>query len=327
MKEAMAHRRLAYEAIADTLREAVVGNKLPEGTVLLEGPIAALFGSSRTPVKQALARLEAEGHVRKFDGRGVLAGQRGAPRRLSISADMLSLQPQGPEYPKTFAWQGFYYDFENTVILRAVHGPGRINEMALARHYEVGRTVAGDLLEHAARTGIVTRDDKSRWWINPLDESRFQNLYEVRLLLEPAALQTALPRIPVSKILKAKTRLIEAIAKYPAIAGPELDAIEQDLHVDLLSYSKNGEFIEGLKRTHCVLVAGKHIQRAVRGNETVDAFMEEHLGVVEAIEDHDFPLASQRLSSHLLASSHKAAERLEAFRAVNPVLDVGFVIE
>ncbi|RWM88753.1 MAG: FCD domain-containing protein [Mesorhizobium sp.] len=323
----MAHRTLAYEAIAEALRKAVLSKALPEGTVLLEGPIAAIFDSSRTPVKQALAKLEAEGHVRKFDGRGVLAGRRGDPLRLPVTREMLELEPEAAEYPKTFAWRGIYYDFEKTVILRAVYGAARINELALARHYGVGRTVAGDLLQHAAMTGIVVRDDKAKWRINPLDEARFRNLYEVRLLMEPAALRTAIPRIPHEQIAGMKRRLLDAIESYPAIDGSELDAIEEDLHVDALRHSENGELLEALKRTHCVLVAGKHIQRAVRGPDAVDAFMDEHLGIVEAIEAQDFLTARDRLARHLLSSSRKAAERLEAFRALNSRTEVPFVLD
>lgn len=321
----MAHRTLAYEAIADSLRRAILSNRLPAGAVLLEGSIAALFGSSRSPVKQALAKLEAEGHVRRFDGRGVLAGKEGEALRLPITAEMLDLEPEAADHRRTFAWQSVYYDFENTVILRAVSGAARINELALARHYDVGRTVAGDLLQHAAETGIVSRDDKLKWWINPLDENRFQNLYEVRLLMEPAALRSAMTRIPAGQIAAMRGRLLRAIENYPTIEGRELDAIEEDLHVDALRHSTNAELLEALKRTHSVLVAGKHIQRAVRGHEPIDAFMDEHLGIVDAIEARDFALANERLTSHLLSSSRKAAERLEAYRAISKPVEVAFV--
>ncbi|GLQ80753.1 hypothetical protein GCM10007881_42720 [Mesorhizobium huakuii] len=85
--------------------------------------------------------------------------------------------------------------------------------------------------------------------------------------------------------------------------------------------------LEALKRTRCVLVAGKHIQRAVRGPESIDAFIDEHLGIVDAIEAQDFLLARDRLTRHLLTSSRKAAERLEAFRAMSAPIEVAFVLD
>lgn len=54
---------------------------------------------------------------------------------------------------------------------------------------------------------------------------------------------------------------------------------------------------------------------------------DEHLGIVDAIEAQDFLLASDRLTRHLLTSSRKAAERLEAFRAMSGPIEVAFVLD
>lgn len=323
----MAYRTLAYEAIADTLRQAIKEETLPDGTVLLEGPIAALFDSSRSPVKQALATLETEGLVRRFDGRGVLSGKSGGPKRTKVTPSMLGIEADPAVSPKTFAWQTFYYDFESTVILRAVFGRCRINELALARHYDVGRTVAGDILNYAAKNGILSRDDKSRWWINPLDETRFQNLYELRLLLEPAALKSAMTRIPPNELAASRSRLTEAAKNFPRVEPAELDMLEEDLHVDILRHSANGEILEALKRTRSVLVAGKHIQRAVRGSLPIDAFMGEHLAILDAIETGDYAQSERFLINHLEESGRKAKERLQAFREVSEVTPVPYVFD
>ena len=322
----MAHRTLAYEAIAATLREALASGSLPEGTVLLEGPIAAVFDSSRSPVKQALATLETQGMIRRFDGRGMLAGKRGDPLRIKITPEMLGLQEKAA-IAKTFAWQSFYYDFENTIILRAVFGSARINELALARHYDVGRTVAGDIIKHAAENGIVVRDSKSRWWINSLDETRFRDLYELRLLLEPAALSGAIRRIPAEAVETMLKRLMEVSGKFPDVAGAELDALEEDLHIKTLRYSANPEILEALKRTRCILVAGKHIQRAVRGTMPVDDFMQEHIDIMQAIAAGDDELAERSLRSHLELSSIKAGLRLQAYLQASRVSSIPYVLD
>ncbi len=72
-----------YNAIGDRLRASIRRKALPAGTVLLAAPIARLFGSSRSPVKQALQSLEKEGHVLRFGGRGVMVGPAGVPARRS----------------------------------------------------------------------------------------------------------------------------------------------------------------------------------------------------------------------------------------------------
>ena len=78
--------RPAYAVIKDTLARRIGDGTLAEGTVLLEGPLAELFRSSRSPVKQAFAGLEAEGLVRRFGGRGVAVGAADAvPRGLGLA--------------------------------------------------------------------------------------------------------------------------------------------------------------------------------------------------------------------------------------------------
>lgn len=258
--------------------------------------------------------------MRRFEGRGFLAGG-GEPSRIQVTAAMLGLAADAasartPAWAPTWApiWRGHYYDFENTVILRATLGAARINELALARHYRVSRAVAGDLLNHAAGTGIVVRDERSRWLVNPLDEARFQDLYDLRLLLEPAALRTAIMRVPDPVLDEMRRRLLDASKRVSAAESAELDRLEEDLHVALLNFSANPEIGEVLKRTRCILVAGKHIQRAIRESASPDAFVDEHLEILDAVSARNFRLARRRLHAHLTDSQKKAKDRLRAYR-------------
>lgn len=315
----------AYATIAAQLRKSILANALPTGTVLLEGPLAALFQSSRSPVKRALAELEEEGLVSRFDGRGLLVGTTAVPRRVKITSDMLLLSDDGGINTKSFAWQPHYYDFEREIILRSVFGRARINELALARHLDVGRTVAHDLLIHAREVGIVYKDDGSRWWIVPLDEERFEHLYEMRILLEPVAMTSAADRIPLARLNEIEARLRRAQDNFPMVSGAELDVLEADLHIDCTGFGANPEIIGALKRSHCILVAGKHIQLALGADARVDPFMEEHLEIVAALRDRNPTAVRETLVRHLELSAEKAAHRLAAFRSAQTVAELPYM--
>ncbi len=62
-------RDLVAAAAYAQLRSAIVTGRLAAGTVLSEGRIAAELEISRTPVRQALRRLDLEGHIER-DPRG-----------------------------------------------------------------------------------------------------------------------------------------------------------------------------------------------------------------------------------------------------------------
>lgn len=325
-RKPLVDRTPAYATIAERLRRSIESGALPEGAVLLEGPLAALFGSSRSPVKQAFAALEAEKLLSRFDGRGFLVGRASAPKRLKITADMLELKPEVASAPKSFAWQSLYYDFEREIILRSVFDRFRVNELALARHFGVGRTVARDLLIHAQQVGIVTKGEKSHWWIVPLDEARFRDLYDLRSLLEPVAICSAIGKIPPAFLAAMEARLKDVIAQFPHVSISALDVLENDLHIDCVGYGSNPEVIEALKRTRCLLVSGKHIQAALKCAPFVDPFMEEHLDVVVAIRRGNARAAKNALLAHLKSSSEKAAERLGNFRATQFAAALPYIV-
>ena len=65
---------LAAAAIYSTLREAILGGVLPAGERLAELQLAALFKRSRTPVREAILRLESERLAERSPRRGFVVG-------------------------------------------------------------------------------------------------------------------------------------------------------------------------------------------------------------------------------------------------------------
>src|SRR5512138_3094420 len=57
------------------LREKILSGDLPAGSRLKEQEIAAQLGISRTPVREALARLELEGFIKSSPRRGAIVCQ------------------------------------------------------------------------------------------------------------------------------------------------------------------------------------------------------------------------------------------------------------
>ncbi|WZB70231.1 hypothetical protein WJ968_32150 [Achromobacter xylosoxidans] len=113
-------------------------------------------------------------------------------------------------------------------------GAYRLNEVELARHFGVGRTAARDVLLRLEGLGLVGKDERQRWIVTPLDERRIRNLYQLRWLLEPAALAGALADVSAEDTAAMAQRLRRAKARYPRLTRAELDELEHDLHVALI---------------------------------------------------------------------------------------------
>jgi DNA-binding GntR family transcriptional regulator len=65
----------AADAVHLTLREAILQGVLPAGQPLGEIQLAEVFGRSRTPVREAILKLESEGLAERFPRRGLVVAQ------------------------------------------------------------------------------------------------------------------------------------------------------------------------------------------------------------------------------------------------------------
>jgi DNA-binding GntR family transcriptional regulator len=68
-------RRSLHDDVAERLREAIGEGRLPPGSVVPEVALAAEFGVSRTPIREALKVLAAEGLVEMMPKRGAVVAR------------------------------------------------------------------------------------------------------------------------------------------------------------------------------------------------------------------------------------------------------------
>ena len=307
-----------YEIISDLLRRAIGAGDIPEGSVLLEGPVADILRSTRTPVRQALQALEEQGLVSRFDGRGYVAGPAGVePRRVALDAAMLGIADGAQGLRKTLGWEAIYERVEHDVVTLSVFDAWRINELELARHFGVGRVVARDVLLRLERLGLVEKDERLRWAVRTLDADRINHLYELRWLLEPSALRSGGPAAPAAELAAMADDLRRALKAYPRVTPGALDGLEHALHVALLSRCANPELLRSLEPTRCVLTLSKHALGESAPMPEDDPFMGEHLAIVEAVQARDMASAEGLLRAHLEASCLKVIQRVELVRTTS----------
>ncbi|WP_336068809.1 GntR family transcriptional regulator [Nitratireductor rhodophyticola] len=183
-----------YLSAAETIRANIRSGVLEPGLVLLEGPIAEVLKISRSSVKRALALLEEEGAVSRFDGRGYLVGAcdtDAAPIRKDIKTLDLSVEEAHDESLNRPNWKRIYDQVESDVSSCLVFGQYRIVENDLAAYFDVSRTVIRDVLGRLQERGLVTKSSTSRWLVGPLTAQSIKDKFELRIILEVAALRSA----------------------------------------------------------------------------------------------------------------------------------------
>lgn len=319
----MTEHNFAFETIHLLLREAISKGDIENGSIIRIGDIAKLTKTSRSPVKQAFDMLAGEGLIRPYTGQGYVVGSVEPTGRVEISAETLGIQRKIDLRGK-HDFDELYFSMERDIILNSMHGGLRINELALARHYNIGRLAVRDLLHRANRVGIVTRVDGS-WEVVHFSENRCRNLYHLRYLLEPEALHLAYKRIPKNMLDEMLNRLDTSMQRIASLSIQDLDELESDLHLRCLSYCPNNELIEALQRAVPTYICGKYLQVMLTHEPAIESFMVDHKEIVTSLLTKDCSLAVEHLRGHIARSTEQIVLRLKAYLHLPPPPSVEYI--
>lgn len=304
-----------YRRACDMLAREIRSGFVAAGTRLTETAVAERFGISRAPARQALAELEELGFVQKADGRGYRVRAVSAEQDLALAP--LDEPVHGELQPQA-SWELLYPDVEIEVVSRTAIASWRINEALLARHYRVSRTVAREVVARLQERGIVRKDASGRWFAPALTEKHINELYELRWVLEPLALEKAVPNVPDELLARLRRNVEDAVAA-PQVSSERLDQLEQDLHVDLLGHCDNQALLRAVSLPQALLVAHHFLYRRTADLFASEPFLPEHLKIFDCLERQDIHGACEALTEHLKVSRHRAMLRIHAVaRTIKP---------
>ncbi|WP_281977813.1 GntR family transcriptional regulator [Pseudorhizobium flavum] len=297
-----------YQQVFGIVAGQIVQGVLAEGTRLSESSLAEQFGISRAPARQALCELEREGLLLKSSGRGY----RVAKPKDKTFGDGAAVPGSGDEMRLTqlATWERIYGEVESEIAARTSFAGWRVNETELARHYDVSRTVARDVVARLQQRGLVRKDDRSRWIAPAMTPEHVGELYELRWLLEPVALEKAASRLPSELLPEIRERLETAISSAETLTGPDLDRLEEDLHVTLLGHCENSPMMQAISLPQALLIAHRFLYRWMPRLFGAEPFLPEHLDIVQKLEAGHVTAAADALRRHLQVSRDRAIDRI-----------------
>ncbi|MFD1744924.1 GntR family transcriptional regulator [Rhizobium helianthi] len=297
-----------YIRVRDVLMHEIETGMLRAGTRLSESGVAARFRISRAPARQALGELEQLGLLARSSGRGF--DVIGTTHPLQASAGVSG----GADIRTAYSWQVIYPQIELEVVSRTTLAAWRLNEAVLARHYGVSRTVAREVVARLQERGIISKDASGRWYAPALTRKHIDELYELRWLLEPVALEKAASNLPEGLLAKMRGNL-EAAMQAKVLSSDRLDLLEQELHVELLDHCRNGALLRAIRLPQALLVAHHFLYRQTSDLFASEPFLPEHLLVLDALQSGSIETAQAHLVNHLQVSRQRAMQRIEAVAA------------
>ncbi|MFI1769675.1 GntR family transcriptional regulator [Streptomyces sp. NPDC020800] len=189
------------------------------------------------------------------------------------------------------------------------HGiePGsKLNINALATDLDVSPTPVREALARLEADGLVVKRNLAGYTAAPLLSARaMEDIFEMRLLLEPVAAAKAATRISkadltiLDQFLEDMRKAAEADTKETLRLFLHHDAA---FHEQIAASSGNTLMANTLRRLH----AHAHLYRLYFGSEISETTCREHERIVEALRDADPDVASGAMRTHI----RRALERL-----------------
>jgi DNA-binding GntR family transcriptional regulator len=305
-----------YEMVEEVLRQNILGGQFPSGLVLLEGPIAALMQTSRAPVQTALLRLEAQGLVRRFNGRGFIVagpGETPEPARIDLREFGLAIPKAIDDALQNRAsWERIYETVESDVAACLVFGRYRLIEAELAEHFNVSRTVVRDVLGRLQERGLVEKNQSSHWIAEPLTAQSIREHFALRRILEPQALVSAAPLLDRARLAAVFERFRQTEASFDD-DNPEsrdLEAFETLLIDTCVFATPNARLREEIRHNLLPVLAAERVLRQL-GLPSDRAAITEHRLIVELLLQDAIAAAAAMLDAHLAAAERRSIAQIK----------------
>lgn len=186
--------------------------------------------------------------------------------------------------------------------------PGsRISVDSLARQLRVSQTPIREALSMLEGNGLVLKTRFVGYCAAPkLSREQFENLYELRLLLEPYGARQAATQMNA----EARVQLKRLAASMESLQRDELEAtygrfarLDAEFHALVASGSGNPLIAESLERLHTHL----HIFRLRFHSQVTSEAIVEHARIVEAVLSENGSAAENAMRDHITLSHERLA--------------------
>jgi DNA-binding GntR family transcriptional regulator len=176
--------------------------------------------------------------------------------------------------------------------------PGdHFTETEMAAHYEVSRTPMRDALYRLQREGFLEVGFRRGWKVRNLDFAYFDDLYDLRIILEIAAIERICQMTTRSKQLLDLKDIWLAPKNEREKDGRVIARLDESFHMTLVSAAANKE----VARVHAELTEKIRIIRRLdfTDGDRIEATYQEHAKILQLLLQRKFVVVSQLLRSHI----------------------------
>ncbi len=220
-------------------------------------------------------------------------------------APFRSPRPRNPATGRRSLADAIYEQLKSEVFDFRLLPGDRFSESELAERLHVSRTPVREALYRMEREGYVEVHFKSGWSVAPIDFAQFEHLYDLRMILETAAVRRLCDTAPGAELDKlAEAWLVAPEARVHDSA--RIAKMDENFHATLVETADNPE----MTRVHREITERVRIIRRLgfSGPERVAKSYDEHGAILKNILRRRGDQAAMLIKSHIELSKSQARE-------------------
>ncbi len=188
-----------------------------------------------------------------------------------------------------------YDHLKPMVTLYKIRPGERINELDLAKRFQVSRTPLRESLNRLVAENLITFVPNQGFFVRQLETQEAFDLYELRGVIEVAGIRLAVERASDVQIKEFCQAFSELQIHITGATDIELVAHDETFHLRLLDLSGNKEMVRALEGINarirfvrCIDMVGKR-----------DIAFNEHAEILAALQKRDIDKCTELMASHV----------------------------
>lgn len=283
-----------HRTLAGKILRHIRMTEMEEGAHLTEASLQALLGTSRPPIRGALAILQDQGVLMKVPNKGYFVKD---PNIIGTDA----LSPSDDQSD-----EAIYLKIAEEKLSRVL--PDKVSENDLMRRYDITRLQLRRVLTRITSEGWIERNEGRGWSFAALIDSvdAYRESYELRQIIEPQGM--AGERFKLDRTLMRSLRQQQEMIRdggWNTLSQMDLFETNSTFHEGLAQMSGNRFILSTVARLN-------QLRRLVEYRQTLDTERvrqqnAEHLDILDALEGGNRADAVDLLRAHIGGAKDRKA--------------------
>ena len=193
-----------------------------------------------------------------------------------------------------------YAGIRNLILTEEIRPGSLLSENQLAEYLHMSRTPVREAIRRLQAEGLLESIKGAGTFLKPISAKDVRDVYQIRILLELAACETAIVKITDAEIEEERKLLKDLLKRHAA--GEEIDRMEfsrldGNIHDMIINKSDNSYIKSLVKQIYFNVDRFRIISFKVSLN--LVASTEQHLDLLDCIQERNLEKLKEHLKKHL----------------------------